>query len=157
MAKAWSAEEDGRLRTMFLAGEAIGAIARAHQRKKGAIRSRLVKLGLLRPTLWERDRHFKLAALATKRGLRIYSQLSIFIAPMTSLKPVEWSKEIPVHPSSGNVFADLGFADAEDMQLRADLVQELREIIARRKLTQRAAAELWVSGSPTCRRCCAGD
>ena len=45
--KAWSAEEDGRLRTMFLAGEAIGAIARAHQRKKGAIRSRLVKLGLL--------------------------------------------------------------------------------------------------------------
>jgi DNA helicase-2/ATP-dependent DNA helicase PcrA len=44
---SWSAEEDGRLRTMFLAGEAISAMAQAHGRKKGAIRARLVKLGLL--------------------------------------------------------------------------------------------------------------
>ena len=52
------------------------------------------------------------------------------------------SKEIPVYSSSGNVFADLGFADADDMRLRADLVHELREIITRRKLTQQAAADL---------------
>jgi DNA helicase-2/ATP-dependent DNA helicase PcrA len=42
----WSAEEDHRLRTRYLAGEPIGGLAKAHQRKKGAIRSRLVKLGL---------------------------------------------------------------------------------------------------------------
>ena len=50
--------------------------------------------------------------------------------------------KIPVHRGSGNVFADLGFGDAEDMQLRADLVQQMREIIAHRKITQLVAAEL---------------
>jgi DNA helicase-2/ATP-dependent DNA helicase PcrA len=44
---AWSAEEDHRLRTLFLAGEAIAELAKAHQRKQGAISSRLVKLGLM--------------------------------------------------------------------------------------------------------------
>jgi hypothetical protein len=44
---AWSAQEDHRLRTLFLAGEAIAKLAKAHQRKKGAISSRLIKLGLL--------------------------------------------------------------------------------------------------------------
>lgn len=46
---AWSAEEDDRLRALFVAGEAIKALAEAHQRKRGAITSRLVKLGLLEP------------------------------------------------------------------------------------------------------------
>ena len=32
---------------MFAAGEAIAAIAGAHQRKRGAITSRLIKLGLI--------------------------------------------------------------------------------------------------------------
>jgi DNA helicase-2/ATP-dependent DNA helicase PcrA len=45
--RSWSADEDGQLRTMFLAGEGIAAIARKHQRKRGAIRSRLAKLGLM--------------------------------------------------------------------------------------------------------------
>jgi DNA helicase-2/ATP-dependent DNA helicase PcrA len=44
---AWSAEEDGRLRAMFQGGEAIAAMANAHQRTRGAITSRLVKLGLI--------------------------------------------------------------------------------------------------------------
>jgi ATP-dependent DNA helicase UvrD/PcrA len=44
---SWSAQEDDRLRTMFLKGEAIAAMASAHQRKRGAITSRLVKLGLV--------------------------------------------------------------------------------------------------------------
>jgi hypothetical protein len=44
---SWSADEDDRLRTMFLDGEAIAAIASTHARKRGAIRSRLVKLGLI--------------------------------------------------------------------------------------------------------------
>jgi predicted XRE-type DNA-binding protein len=50
--------------------------------------------------------------------------------------------EAPVHRGSGNVFADLGFDNPEEMQLRADLVQQLREIITLRKLTQTAAAQL---------------
>jgi DNA helicase-2/ATP-dependent DNA helicase PcrA len=44
---AWSVEEDDRLRAMFLRGEAIAAMASAHQRKSGAITSRLIKLGLI--------------------------------------------------------------------------------------------------------------
>jgi predicted XRE-type DNA-binding protein len=50
--------------------------------------------------------------------------------------------KIPVHAGSGSVFADLGFDNPEEMQLRADLVQQLREIIGRRRLTQVAAAKL---------------
>jgi DNA helicase-2/ATP-dependent DNA helicase PcrA len=46
---SWSADEDARLHASFLAGDAIATIARAHQRKRGAIRSRLVKLGLMTP------------------------------------------------------------------------------------------------------------
>jgi hypothetical protein len=44
---SWSAAEDGRLRAAFLAGDAIAAIASAHQRKIGAITARLVRLGLI--------------------------------------------------------------------------------------------------------------
>jgi DNA helicase II / ATP-dependent DNA helicase PcrA len=43
----WSAEEDDRLRAAFQAGDAIAAIASAHQRKIGAITARLVRLGLI--------------------------------------------------------------------------------------------------------------
>ena len=52
------------------------------------------------------------------------------------------SNKIAVHRGSGNVFADLGFDNPDEMQLRADLVHELREIIKRRRLTQVAAAKL---------------
>jgi DNA helicase-2/ATP-dependent DNA helicase PcrA len=44
---AWSADEDDRLRALFVAGKAIAKLAEAHQRKRGAITSRLMKLGLL--------------------------------------------------------------------------------------------------------------
>jgi predicted XRE-type DNA-binding protein len=41
---------------------------------------------------------------------------------------------------SGNVFADLGFANPEEELLKAKLVREIRGIIKRRKLTQAKAA-----------------
>lgn len=41
-----------------------------------------------------------------------------------------------VAASSGNVFADLGFANPEEELLKAKMVRELRGIIKRRKLTQ---------------------
>ena len=44
--------------------------------------------------------------------------------------------------SSGNVFADLGFANPEEELLKAKLVREIRGIIKRRKLTQTKAAVL---------------
>jgi predicted XRE-type DNA-binding protein len=47
-----------------------------------------------------------------------------------------------VAESSGNVFADLGFANPEEELLKAKLVREIRAIIKRRKLTQTKAAAL---------------
>jgi predicted XRE-type DNA-binding protein len=43
---------------------------------------------------------------------------------------------------SGNVFADLGYTDAEERQTKLRLARALNQIIARRRLTQAAAAEL---------------
>jgi predicted XRE-type DNA-binding protein len=47
--------------------------------------------------------------------------------------------------SSGNVFRDLGFdrAEVQSLRIRAELMVELREFMARAKLTQAAAAKLW--------------
>lgn len=50
--------------------------------------------------------------------------------------------EIPVTPSSGNVFADLGFAEPEEELAKAELASHIRRIIRRRLLTQVAAATL---------------
>jgi predicted XRE-type DNA-binding protein len=47
-----------------------------------------------------------------------------------------------VTESSGNVFADLGFANPEEELLKAKLVREIRAIIKRRKLTQIKAAAM---------------
>jgi predicted XRE-type DNA-binding protein len=43
---------------------------------------------------------------------------------------------------SGNIFADLGLPDAEEMLLKSNIVIELRRLITQRKLTQTAAAKL---------------
>ncbi len=43
---------------------------------------------------------------------------------------------------SGNVFEDLGFERPAEERTKAELVRELRAIIAERQLTQRAAAEI---------------
>jgi predicted XRE-type DNA-binding protein len=50
--------------------------------------------------------------------------------------------EIPVTPSSGNVFADLGFAEPEEELTKAQLASHIRQIIKRRRLTQVSAAAL---------------
>lgn len=56
----------------------------------------------------------------------------------------------PITPSSGNVFADLGFSPEEAalLKLRAQLMADLRETLAARGWTQtQAAQELGVSQS----------
>jgi predicted XRE-type DNA-binding protein len=42
---------------------------------------------------------------------------------------------------TGNVFADLGYPDAEERQTRLRLAHAINGVIARRRLTQAAAAE----------------
>lgn len=44
--------------------------------------------------------------------------------------------------STGNVYADLGFPDAEEMLAKARIVAQIGRIIQERKLTQVQAAEL---------------
>ncbi len=47
-----------------------------------------------------------------------------------------------VEVSSGNVFADLGLPDADEMLLKADILINILRIIKERKLTQRKAARI---------------
>ncbi len=47
-----------------------------------------------------------------------------------------------MEPSSGNVFADLGLADAGEHLIKAGLVLKIDRTIKRRHLTQAAAAQL---------------
>lgn len=46
-----------------------------------------------------------------------------------------------IQAGSGNVFADLGLPDAEELQLKANLTATLRQLIVAQKLTQTAAAK----------------
>ncbi|HZF34932.1 MAG TPA: helix-turn-helix transcriptional regulator [Candidatus Angelobacter sp.] len=48
--------------------------------------------------------------------------------------------DIKVTPSSGNVFADLGFAEPEEELAKAQLAALIRHVLKRRRLTQTAAA-----------------
>ena len=49
---------------------------------------------------------------------------------------------------SGNIFADLGLPDAEEHQLKAALVVQLKRLISARGLTQTAAAKLMKMKQP---------
>lgn len=53
-------------------------------------------------------------------------------------------KKEPITESSGNVFADLGFdpAEASILQMRATLMNDLREFIRSSGMTQTEAAQL---------------
>lgn len=55
-----------------------------------------------------------------------------------------WLLPIRVQPSSGNVFADLGFSpeEAQNLKVRSDLMIELSKMIEELGLTQAAAAKL---------------
>lgn len=47
-----------------------------------------------------------------------------------------------IHTGSGNVYADLGYTDAAEMQRKSLLAHEIAKSIKARKLTQEAAAQL---------------
>ncbi|MHC1947763.1 XRE family transcriptional regulator [Bradyrhizobium sp. UFLA06-06] len=52
-------------------------------------------------------------------------------------------KKLPAHSrGSGNIFADLGLPNAEEHQLKAALVVQLKRLMAEREITQTEAAKL---------------
>jgi predicted XRE-type DNA-binding protein len=53
-----------------------------------------------------------------------------------------------IEQSSGNVFADLGLAEAEELQTKAQLAHRIGEIIRGRHLTQTEAAEVLGATQP---------
>lgn len=57
-------------------------------------------------------------------------------------------RRMKVEVGSGNIFADLGLPDAEDMLLKSRIVVELHRLIKDRKLTQTAAAKRIGIGQP---------
>ena len=58
------------------------------------------------------------------------------------------SKATKIERSSGNVFQDLGLPNAEELLAKAELVRQISEIIAERKLTQAEAAQLLRTTQP---------
>jgi predicted XRE-type DNA-binding protein len=50
--------------------------------------------------------------------------------------------DISITPSSGNVFADLGLPDANELMIKSTLVIKINTIIEKRHLSQVQAAEL---------------
>jgi predicted XRE-type DNA-binding protein len=52
------------------------------------------------------------------------------------------NESMKVHQGSGNVFADLGLPNADELLIKAELAHQISELIEARQLTQIAAAEL---------------
>jgi predicted XRE-type DNA-binding protein len=57
-------------------------------------------------------------------------------------------RRIKMEVGSGNIFADLGLPDAEDMLLKSQIVVALHRLIKARKLTQTEAAKRIGIGQP---------
>ncbi len=55
-------------------------------------------------------------------------------------------RQTEIETGSGNVYADLGFADAEEMQVKSALTMRIADIIKQRRYTQLKASE--VTGLP---------
>ncbi|MGB3295542.1 MAG: helix-turn-helix transcriptional regulator [Phormidesmis sp.] len=52
------------------------------------------------------------------------------------------TEETKVHSGSGNVFADLGLPNSDELLIKAELVHQISELISEQKLTQVEAAEI---------------
>jgi len=52
------------------------------------------------------------------------------------------NETITIEPGSGNVFADLGYPNAEEMLTKARLAQRITEVLEKKRLTQIQAAKL---------------
>ena len=52
------------------------------------------------------------------------------------------TQEIRVQTSSGNVFADLGLENSDELLVKAELARKISSIITKQQMTQTQAAEL---------------
>ncbi len=52
------------------------------------------------------------------------------------------SKNSDIQVSSGNIFADLGMPNSDEMLMKAELVRQITELVSQRKLNQVQAAEV---------------
>ena len=52
------------------------------------------------------------------------------------------ARDVEVHDSTGNVFADMGMRDAEERLAKAELARVIRKAIEERNITQAEAGEL---------------
>ena len=66
-------------------------------------------------------------------------------------------KRIPVETGSGNVFADLGSADARERTLKVELALEVNRLLRERRLTQVRAAQLLGISQPDVSRLVRGN
>lgn len=55
---------------------------------------------------------------------------------------------IEIHEGSGNVYADLGFPDADAMLVKAQLAHKINDVMKRRRMTQVQAAKLFGMPQP---------
>lgn len=67
------------------------------------------------------------------------------------------SRTVLVERGSGNVFADLGLADAEEHLFKATLASRIDDIVSQRNLTQVQAALLMGLAQPDVSRLLRGD
>jgi predicted XRE-type DNA-binding protein len=58
------------------------------------------------------------------------------------------SSKIPVERSTGNVYADLGLPEADELLAKAQLVSRISQIIAQREMTQAHAAKVLCIDQP---------
>ncbi len=65
--------------------------------------------------------------------------------------------EVKIERSSGNIFADLGHADAEAHLLKAELVTRIDRVIRQRRLKQVEAAQLLGLSQPDISRLLRGN
>jgi predicted XRE-type DNA-binding protein len=59
-----------------------------------------------------------------------------------SKRKVKVIEGIEIHEGSGNVYADLGYPDAEEMLIKAKLVAKIAEIVSSKGLTQVRTAKI---------------
>lgn len=67
------------------------------------------------------------------------------------------AEEVEIVVGSGNVFADLGLPDAEELFAKANLVSEIDRTIQARRLTQATAAKLMGIDQPKVSKLLRGD
>ena len=67
------------------------------------------------------------------------------------------SRQMKARPSSGNVFADLGLKDADELLFKAELAVRIASALKARKLTQVAAAEVLGVDQPKVSKLVRGD